>query len=167
MTINFCKICNKKFAAKPSHIRKGWGIYCSRNCKIIASRVRSEVTCFICGKNLLKTATQLKRSKSGKYFCNKSCQTIWRNSQFVGPKHSNFKTGRRAYSSILNRHKVEQRCGLCRTKDIRVLNTHHVDENHRNNNIGNLAWLCHNCHHLVHYDSLSKKKFLAKRMSKL
>ena len=64
---------------------------------------------------------------------------------------SNWKDGMYAYRSVLTRHKVSAKCTLCGTKDKRVLAVHHVDENRKNNKVENLRWLCHNCHHLVHY----------------
>jgi len=159
---SYCKVCNTKFYPRPSHVRRGWGIYCSINCKNLGTRVRQKVFCFICGKELMKTFTQLSHSKSGNFFCNKSCQTKWRNAEFIGSKHASFKDGKNSYQSILKRHNVPQVCSYCGEKDTRVLVTHHIDENHRNNNLKNLTWLCHNCHSLVHYDSLEKHKFLIK-----
>jgi predicted HNH restriction endonuclease len=39
-----------------------------------------------------------------------------------------------------------------------VLAVHHVDQNRTNNKVTNLAWLCHNCHHLVHRYPIERKK---------
>jgi predicted HNH restriction endonuclease len=39
---------------------------------------------------------------------------------------------------------------------MRVLAVRHIDQNHKNNNVENLAWLCHNCHHLVHNDKVEQ-----------
>lgn len=164
--IVYCKVCSKRFNPRPSHVKMGWGIYCSRNCKKIGTRVRHLVHCFICNKELMKTTTQIKHSKSGKYFCNKSCQTKWRNTEFVGYKHINFKDGKYSYKSILKRYRIPQVCDYCGEKDVRVLATHHIDGNHRNNHIMNLTWLCHNCHTLVHYDRLEEQKFLIKHNKK-
>ncbi len=160
--ISFCKICKTKFNSRPSHVKKGWGIYCSINCKSKGTRVRQKTFCFICNKELLKTISQMNHSKSKKFFCNKSCQTKWRNTQFIGQKHSNFKHGNKSYQSILKRHKILQICNFCGEKDVRVLATHHIDENHKNNVLENLTWLCHNCHLLVHYDKVEKQRFLVK-----
>lgn len=162
-----CKICQAEFNPKPSHVKKGWGIYCSRKCKNIGTQIRQKVYCFICNKELLKTATQISHSKSGKYFCNKSCQTKWRNTVFTGPKHLGFKDGSKTYQTILKRNRLTPICVYCGEKDVRVLVTHHVDENHKNNELANLAWLCHNCHTLVHYDRLERQKFLAKLSKRL
>ncbi len=158
-----CHICANNFYSKPSWIERGFGKYCSNECKRKAQKTGLTVSCFMCNKEIYKTQKALKGSKSGKFFCGKSCQTKWRNSEFVGAKHANFITGKSSYKSVLSRANVEKICGLCANKDKRVLAVHHVDENHFNNNIENLAWLCHNCHHLVHHDKVEKQKFIALR----
>ena len=50
---------------------------------------------------------------------------------------------------------------LCKTVDTRVLAVHHIDGNKKNNVVDNLAWLCNNCHHLVHHYPDEFKKFMA------
>ena len=146
-----CLICGNAFYAKPNWIKIGHGKYCSIICKREAQKTGKFVKCFICNKEVYKTRAALQHSKSKKYFCDKSCQTKWRNSfLYIGPNHFNWKGGNYAYKSVLNRHKVPKICGLCKTKDARVLAVHHVDKNHKNNKLNNLIWLCHNCHFLVH-----------------
>ncbi len=120
------------------------------------------VKCFLCQKEVFRTSSRIERSKSKKYFCSKSCQTKWRNTLYVDIKHLNWKDGRHAYQSVLNRHQIPAQCSHCGTKDKRILATHHIDENHFNNNVKNLAWMCHNCHYLVHHDKVEKKAFLSK-----
>lgn len=155
-----CLSCSKDFYTKPSWIIKGYGKYCSMLCKRKAQKTGQIVKCSICGKETYKTLKALRLSKSQKYFCGKSCQAIWRNSEFVGKKHANYITGKSSYKSILSRNKVPKICSLCNTNDSRVLAVHHVDGNHYNNEIKNLAWLCHNCHHLVHHDNVEKLRFM-------
>ena len=151
-----CKLCGKSFYAKPNWIRKGWGKYCSTKCQYESYKTGKVVNCFICGKETYKARRQLKRAK--KYFCSKSCQTKWRNTVFIGPRHANWKGGSYAYKTVLKRHKIPQMCKLCNTKDNRILAVHHLDRNHKNNKLGNLIWLCHNCHFLVHpYDNERRK----------
>jgi len=118
-----------------------------------------QVECSICENKLYRTKREIKNSKSKKYFCNRSCQTKWRNTVFMGSKHKNWKNGESTYRDVLMRSKVLQICRLCKNVDTRVLAVHHVDHNHKNNQISNLVWLCHNCHHEVHYDRLGKQKF--------
>ncbi len=160
--INSCLICSKQFYVKPVHVRMGYGKYCSTTCQYEGRKTGKVVSCFVCGKNVYKNKKALLGSKSGKYFCGKSCQTVWRNSEFVGAKHSNFIDGISTYKSILNRNKIPKMCKLCGTGDIRILAVHHIDHNHFNNDLKNLTWLCHNCHFLVHHDKVEKARFLAK-----
>ena len=151
MPIVSCKICGKEFYTKPFWLKRGYGNYCSPKCQYEGRRNGRTIKCHICGKETYKSLAKLKNSKSKKYFCGKSCQTQWRNSVFVGPKHANWVHGRQSYKSVLTRHKIPAVCGVCRTKDRRVLAAHHMDRNRDNNKVSNLRWLCHNCHHLVHH----------------
>ena len=151
-----CARCLKLFSAKPSHIALGFGKYCSRHCSSLHQKTGKEVLCSICGKTVYRTPKYLKKSKSGKFFCTKRCQTLWRNQLYVGERHANWKHGRAAYRSVLGRIKRPKVCVVCKTKDMRVLAVHHIDRNRLHNNPKNLAWLCHNCHFLVHHYDVGK-----------
>ena len=154
-----CKICQKPFFAKSNWIERGWGKYCSPDCRSAAQKNGRTVQCFLCGKETYRPQGQLGRSKSRKYFCGKSCQTIWRNSMvFVGSRHANWKGGESAYRSILLRNHIPPICRRCDLKDQRVLTVHHLDHNRRNNHVKNLLWLCCNCHVLVHRDEKERSK---------
>ena len=101
-------------------------------------------------KNLEETL-QLHRSKSQNYFCSKSHQTLWRNRIFKGENHPNWKGGENVeYRKILINNGIKPICKLCGCEDGRVLEVHHLDKDHKNNVLNNLAFLCRNCHHLVH-----------------
>lgn len=142
---------------KPFWIKNGGGKYCSRACHYIGLKTGKTVPCFICKKATYKSIKGLLRSKSKKYFCNKSCQTIWRNSMvYTGENHPNWRGGESTYKYILLRTKILQICRECGTKDKRVLAVHHLDRNRKNNKVENLIWLCHNCHHLTHHYSQEK-----------
>lgn len=155
-----CKTCNKIFYAKPFWVKKGFGKYCSPACQHLGRRNGRDVKCDTCGKEFYRNKHLLDLSESGKYFCGKTCQAKWRNQQFIGEKHANWKNGLYAYRSVMNRHKVPEICRLCGTTDSRVLAVHHIDKNRKNNIIGNLAWLCQNCHFLVHHDKLEYVRFM-------
>ncbi len=161
MALVTCTFCGKNFNAKPYWIKKGYGKYCSPTCQYAGMRKGKEMPCFICGKDSYKKPKQLKGSKSKLFFCGKSCQTRWRNQLYVGNKHSNFTTGLHSYRSVLSRHKVPKLCRWCKTTDIRVLAVHHIDKNRKNNKLSNLAWLCHNCHFLVHHYEEPREQFMA------
>ena len=79
---------------------------------------------------------------------------------YVGPAHPNWKGGEYAYRKILLRTKTVKICKRCGIEDSRLLAVHHLDENHQNNKVDNLVWLCYNCHFLVHKDKNEKKKFM-------
>jgi hypothetical protein len=145
-----CKTCKKKFRAKPSHFKLGWAKFCSRICANQAAKKGKEVACAICGEHTYRSLRDVGRSKSKKYFCGKSCQTLWRNQLYFGEKHSNFKHGTASYREKMRRSGIKKTCNLCKIADARVLAVHHIDQNRKNNMIENLIYLCHNCHHLVH-----------------
>jgi len=146
-----CKICGKEFHAKPSHAKRGWGKYCSRECQHKGLLKGRFVSCAVCGEEIWRMPRALKHSRSKKFFCSKSCQAVWRNRYYSGSKHSNWKGGNYIeYRKLLIQSGITPICKICGSKDKRVLIVHHKDKNHKNHNIKNLAWLCLNCHHLVH-----------------
>jgi hypothetical protein len=146
-----CKRCNGLFTTKLFFIQKGQGMFCSRACSYASMRTGTSVVCAVCKKGIYKTETQLKRSSSKKYFCNKSCQTKWRNKEFSGEKHKNWAGGFSTYRDVLTRNGAVPMCSACGMQDARVLAAHHIDKNHKNNDIKNLQWLCHNCHYHAHH----------------
>lgn len=162
-----CGICTKPFYVKPSHILRGWGKYCSKACQNQSQKRGHYIHCFICNKEAWRLRKDLKHSKSGNYFCSKTCQTIWRNSVlFVGPKHSNWKGGEFAYRDAMIRSKAPRYCNRCDLQDTRILAVHHLDKNRQNNALQNLVWLCHNCHYLIHHDKLEMEQFMKSRTRK-
>ncbi|KKP93137.1 MAG: hypothetical protein UR98_C0009G0015 [Parcubacteria group bacterium GW2011_GWA1_36_12] len=151
MPIVNCEKCKKEFYAKPSWLKIGWGKYCSPKCHHEGLKRGKFIACFICGKKTWKAPKQISHSKSGKFFCSKSCQTLWRNKEFRGVRHHNWKGGENIlHKSLLIENHVKPVCKLCSCKDERVLAVHHLDKNRKNNNVKNLIFLCQNCHHLVH-----------------
>lgn len=147
-----CHICEKEFYVKPSHVERGWGKYCSMQCRTIGQYRGETVPCTQCGKAVYRAKGQLRHSKSKKFFCSKSCQAKWRNSFFSEEKHANWLGGEHAYRNILMRSGREQVCISCGTADIRILSAHHIDHNRKNNKLSNLVWVCLNCHYLLHHD---------------
>ncbi len=147
-----CSVCRKVFYAKPSHLKRSWGKYCSITCRTRSQFKGKLVKCFTCGKEIYRSLKDLRSSISGNYFCSRSCQTIWRNKiLFSAENHANWKFGKSAYRRILDSTGREKICTLCKIKDTRVLIVHHIDKNRENNNVKNLTWLCQNCHSLVHH----------------
>jgi len=146
-----CKICGQSFYAKPNWLDKGWGKYCSAQCKHEAQKTGKFVKCEVCGKKIWRKQSKYEHSKSGKFFCNKAHQAVWRNSIFIGEKHANWKGGENIrHKEYLIRCGEKLKCKICKCTDSRVLLVHHIDRNRRNNKQANLIFLCFNCHHLVH-----------------
>lgn len=146
-----CKICGADFYAKPRHIQRGWGKYCSKPCQYKAQFTGKTVFCANCDKKVYRMKKDLRRSKSKKFFCNKSCLAIWKNKHVIcGEKHVNWKYGRNAYRNVMIRNRTPQICKGCGLEDKRLLIVHHIDRNRNNNTIQNLKWLCRNCHYLEH-----------------
>lgn len=160
MPILSCKNCFRDFYRKPSYIKLGYGAYCSSKCQYARAKNGQMVRCFICEKEIYRSKAKLEHSKSKKYFCDKSCQTKWRNSVFVGEKHKNWKYGKGIkYRSILRNAGFLEICARCSFEDKRVLAVHHIDQNKKNNKVENLVWLCHNCHHEIHYGTVMDYQF--------
>lgn len=160
MPIVNCKICSKEFYIKPNRLKRGWGKYCSNKCSYEGQKTGGLFVCQTCGKQVYRGLKNQARSQSGKYFCNKTCQTRWRNSIYVGKNHSNWRGGTGSYRDILRRTKATQICARCKNNDRRVLIVHHIDRNRSNNAVSNLTWMCHNCHFLVHHYENEAKKFV-------
>lgn len=155
-----CIICGGSFYAKPSHLLKGWGKYCSKKCQFEGQRTGTIIKCHTCNKQTYKNANDQLRSKSGSLFCGKSCQTKWRNEQYSREKHSNWVNGKASYRAALLRSSVKQECTRCHITDGRILAVHHRDKNRFNNDLSNLTWLCHNCHYLIHHDKREAEGFV-------
>lgn len=145
-----CKICQKEFYVKPNHLKLGWGKFCSIKCASLGRKKGKFVICEICGKETWRQPKALKTSKSGKFFCSKKCQTIWRNKYYIGSLHSNWQGGESTYYRVMKESKIPSKCKLCGIDDTRVLIIHHKDCNRKNYKISNLIWLCRNCHYLTH-----------------
>ncbi len=80
---------------------------------------------------------------------------------YVGSKHPHWKGGETIYRDILIRKGEAKICKKCRTRDYRILAAHHLDWNRKNNELGNLVWLCHNCHFLVHHYDKERQRLMA------
>ena len=146
-----CKVCKNSFYARPSHLKKGWGKYCSNKCSYFDQRNGKYVDCKTCAKKVYRTPRHFKHSQSGNFFCNKICHAIWKNTNALsGVNHVNWKNGENAYRNIMSRSKRKPICGKCKIKNFRVLLVHHIDHNRKNNILSNLRWLCRNCHYLIH-----------------
>ncbi len=72
-----CEKCGKSFFTWPCKLRVGKGRFCSRQCGGTSGAIKLQVPCGTCGKPLIRTNHRIKRSMSGKSFCNHSCSTLY------------------------------------------------------------------------------------------
>lgn len=141
-----CKFCNNVFLDRINGIRK----YCSLNCKHEDMKKRVKVKCTYCDKEFFKILSKLKNSKSGLYFCSRSCkdkaQTISFGCQQIMPRHYNKINSNNTYRKHAFRL-LKHECAICEYNEYeRILEVHHIDEDRNNSNISNLIILCPNCH---------------------
>ena len=154
-----CLKCSQEFYAKPTHLKRGWGKYCSLTC-LNQSKVTSiEAVCATCKKVVLKKKSDIKRSKTGNVYCSRSCATITNNTLFKKwENHKNFKNGDRAYRRLaFEAFEVKcnagQQCPLYGMKLPNfMLEVDHINGNHFDNQIENLQILCVWCHRLKTYN---------------
>lgn len=66
-----CEYCSKEYEVPQS--QKDRNKYCSVECRQLNSRNKIECECLICKMPLLKTKSQLEKSKSGHVFCSNEC----------------------------------------------------------------------------------------------
>jgi len=115
--------------------------FCGMLCYGISCR--KEIPCAVCGKPILSGLNRIT--------CSRACSNKYR----IGIK---YKLGRPRDKVVLERAmkirlietrgRICERCGYNKTE---VLQVHHKDNNHSNNNTNNLELICPNCHFEEHY----------------
>lgn len=123
-----CVRCSSLFYAKPRHIMVGWGKFCSRRCQSESQKNGSYVKCATCKGLIYRTPKHFRHSRSGNFFCDKSCLAVWKNKHIIsGENHPSWKHGENAYRNIMLRRKIKSTCSDCKIIDFRVLLVHHKD----------------------------------------
>ena len=152
-----CSFCGKTFKKKDSQIELCLKHYCSLTCAEQGRKKGKFVKCSTCSKEVYKTLGNLIRSKTNKYFCCRTCSNRWTCKEKMGEGSPNWVSGESSYKKILSRVTTKPECLKCGKTDVRILCVHHLDKNRKNNKLQNLAWLCRNCHFLVHNYNLKIK----------
>lgn len=158
-----CRNCSREFHIKPAMVRRGGGKHCSRVCREEA-RSGKVIPCHWCSKKVYKSRKYI--WNTGYLFCSKKCSLAYLASSHLQENHPNWTGGKHSYRTNLKRLAMKASCELCAVLDIEILVVHHIDCNRNNNQISNLAWLCHNCHFLVHHHENEKQRWLDKRLAK-
>mgnify|MGYP001563743315 CR=1 FL=1 len=126
--------------------------FCSKLCVAGSRQVRVEVPCGNCRKHTTRTRSKLLNSKSGLYFCSRSCkdtaQSIDGGLAAIQPAHYGSAGGRYNYRNRALR-RLPRACARCGySESSRMLDVHHTDGNRRNGALSNLQVLCVWCHAL-------------------
>lgn len=139
-----CQFCGKDIWRKEHDLRRYKLIYCDRACRTKHQRaLQPRVTCSACGKMIVLNGCRKRNSKTGLYFCNNECKNpyVARFHRWRANPHSH-RSRRPAVISA-----AEGKCQNCGYHENEcMLDVHHVDSNHRNNDWKNLRCLCVWCH---------------------
>lgn len=143
-----CSYCNKQVYRRPDRLKQNKNTYCNLECKHNhLKEKRTIVKCENCNKELSLTPKRSRNSKTGIYFCNNNCKNPYIAANKRWAKNPNCYQKRRPV--ILNvANKACQNCGY--NADERMLDIHHHDNNHKNNDWDNLRCVCSWCHTLHH-----------------
>jgi hypothetical protein len=137
-----CVVCSKSIYKRPSVIQENNGrVFCSLACYGVSNR--KEVPCVMCGAPIL--------SGLNKKTCSRACANKLRTGiQYKqGRPRDKVKSYQALKIRLLKlRGNVCERCGY---KKLEILQVHHKDKNHTNNDIDNLELICPNCHFEEHY----------------
>jgi hypothetical protein len=137
-----CIICNKPIYKRKYQITLNKGkVFCSSAC--YGFSLREEKPCTICGKLILAGAN--------KRTCSRACSNKLR----IGSKYRT--NDRKDKVKSYKRLKIRllrirgNNCERCRYNKFEILQVHHKDKNHSNNELKNLELICPNCHYEEHY----------------
>lgn len=147
--------CDKEVRRVNEAKKRGAKLYCSKECRSKSRSKKILCNCAHCNAEIEKTPSEIKKSKSGNVFCNKSCATSFNNTKYKSGKNNpNYKHGEGVdYAKIAFRN-YEASCTICGHDSKPSLQAHHIDEDRKNNLVENLIILCANCHCEVHYGDL-------------
>lgn len=147
-----CRSCGKPTSwVREDHFKKRKkGFYCSLKCVGEANKRGRMLPCSQCGVHIYRRYSASKSSKSGLFFCSRSCRSTHFNPiLFSGPKSTRWKGGvryRRRALDHYGRQCSNVRCPIIKPIDERLLDVDHIDGNRSNNCLTNLQVLCVFCH---------------------
>ncbi len=113
------------------------------NCGV-AQKVK--LTCAYCGKELERYQSEIRKNKTGYFYCSQTCGNRHKNQLRLESgewdKSLNYR-----YKAMAN---LPHKCAVCGwDEDERILEVHHIDENREHNELNNLTILCPTCHRKI------------------
>lgn len=134
-----CNECGYEWEASAQTVIDNNSCHVCPNC----NNIKQKFHCAYCNKEIYRIPSEIKRNKSGYFYCSKTCGNLHKNLlRKTSGEWNNSKNYRlKAFE------KLEHCCASCGwNEDERILEVHHIDENRDNNNIDNLCILCPTCH---------------------
>lgn len=151
-----CLTCGKKFKAKSSQVKRGFGIYCSKDCFNKSKNGKTKSICLQCGAEFIHP-----RTRNAKY-CSNKCRGIATSKEksvlWKGGKTSKIMQFRTSSKMKNWRKQVFERdnytCQKCGKKKSGHLQAHHIIPLSRDfslaYDISNGITLCEDCHYSYH-----------------
>lgn len=156
-----CKHCNQEFDFKSTSEKANHSRWCDKNpkrnntenLKKAQKKINDNklgeiktytVQCTTCQTNFEVEEREKQFPTKENYYCSKSCANS------VGGKANSKKLledNKLSYRVIAEKHH-EKKCLVCGFD--KIVEVHHVDEDHFNNKPENLVWLCPNHHQMYH-----------------
>ena len=147
--IRTCQYCGQQFETFPSEIRKGGGKFCSRSCSMTYRNLHDNPT--------RSAKVRLKISLHHADVSGENNPMYMRRGE-LAPSYID---GRNSYSGDTYRKKLFASgatpvCQICGSTE--NLHAHHIDGDHYNNAIENLAWVCARCHLTIVHEYQKNEK---------
>lgn len=137
-----CLQCGAEFVTRKSRKAK----FCSRQCCGKYKCTKLNLTCANCGKNFKRKQSNCKKSKSGLFFCSRTCKDVAQQLDGIKEIHlPHYGDGNNKWHR--NRLLLNQtKCEGCEEDKLYLLFMHHKDGDSNNNDKDNLEIVCSNCH---------------------
>lgn len=149
-----CHFCNDITWKRKDFFDKNGRVFCSKICQSKSQRTGIETNCATCNKKIRKVPSEIKRSKTGNMYCNKSCAVSNNNRLFKqAENHPNW-NGNSYRKLALESYGEKCQKIFCPISlasiniPVNMLDVHHKDSNRKNNQLENLEVLCVWCHAL-------------------
>lgn len=142
-----CKWCNKNFILRKQDLKKGYSLFCGKECYDNYQRRNHKIhKCKVCSTLFLFRKGQ-KRYFSNISTCSKECENEYRSINKKNNLNPNWKgdnVGSGSLHEWVHKHKIRPLlCEKCHTNKVRDL--HNIDGKYTRN-LSSWIWLCRKCH---------------------